>query len=79
MFGNILHFIINILFTLFGVALLIRAWMFAIRLHPLNPYSQALLRITDWLVVPLKKFIPSTGRLDWPSIAAAWVVALIYL
>jgi|TARA_R100001143_G_scaffold57006_1_gene53975 YggT family protein len=79
MFGNILHFIINILFTLFGIALLIRAWMFAIRLHPFNPYSQALLRMTDWLVVPLKRVIPSSSRIDGPSIVAAWLIALIYL
>lgn len=79
MFSNILHFIINILFTLFGIALLIRAWMFAIRLHPFNPYSQALLRITDWLVSPIKRVVPTTSRFDWPSILAAWLIALIYL
>lgn len=79
MFGNVLHFIINILFTLFGITMLIRAWVFAIRLHPFNPYSQALLRITDWLVVPLSRVIPSSGRFDWPSLVAAWLIALVYL
>lgn len=79
MFGNILHFIINIVFSLFGIALIIRAWMYAIRLHPFNPYAQAVLRVTDWFVQPLKKIIPTSKFIDWPSLAAAWVTALVFL
>ncbi|ROT44803.1 YggT family protein [Pusillimonas sp. NJUB218] len=79
MFGNILHFIINIVFSLFGIALIIRAWMYAIRLHPFNPYAQAVLRITDWLVQPIKKVIPASKFLDWPSLLAAYLTALVFL
>lgn len=79
MFSEPLHFIINIAFSLFGIALILRAWTYAIRLHPFNPYSQAVLRITDWLVQPIRKAIPPGNRIDWPSLIACWLTALVFL
>lgn len=79
MFSNVLHFIINIVFSLFGIALLLRAWIYAIRLHPFNPYSQAVLRSTNWLVQPLRKIISPGNLVDWPSLVACWLTALVFL
>lgn len=79
MLSNTLHFLINILFTLFGIALVLRAWTFAIRLHPFNPWSQAVLSVTDWLVLPIRRFVSPGNRVDWPSLIACWLTALVYL
>jgi len=79
MFSDVLYFVLNILFSLFGIALILRAWMYAIRLHPFNPYAQAVLRGTNWLIGPLRNVIKPSNRLDWPSLIACWLVALIYL
>lgn len=79
MFSDSLQFIINIAFSLFGIALIIRAWMYAIRFHPLNPYSQAVLRLTEWLVVPIRKVISPSNRFDWPSLLAGWLTAFLLL
>lgn len=79
MLRDILIFLIDIVFSLFGIALILRAWMYAIRLHPFNPYSQAILKVSDWLVQPLRKILPATGRFDWPSILACWLTAVVYL
>lgn len=79
MLSNVLHFVINIVFSLFGIALLIRAWIYAIRLHPFNPYSQAVLRVTNWLVQPLRKIIAPGNSIDWPSLLACWLTALVFL
>lgn len=79
MLSNTLHFIINILFSLFGIALIVRAWTFAIRLHPFNPWSQTILRVTDWLVLPVRRVIAPGNRTDWPSLVACWLTALAYL
>jgi len=76
---DILHFLIDIIFQLFGIGLILRACMFAIRLHPFNPFSQAILRATDWLVQPIRRIVPGSGRFDWPSILACWVTAILYL
>lgn len=77
--SNVLHFVINIVFSLFGIALILRAWAYAARLHPFNPYSQAMIRITDWLVQPIRKLVSPSRRIDWPSIIATWLTAFIYL
>lgn len=79
MFSDVLYFVLNILFSLFGIALIIRAWMYAIRLHPFNPFSQAILRATNWLVSPLRNIIKPSNRLDWPSLFACWLTALVFL
>lgn len=79
MLRDILIFLLDIVFQLFGIALILRAWMHAIRLHPFNPYSQAILRVTDWLVLPIRRAIPSSGRVDWSSILACWLAAIVYL
>lgn len=79
MLSNTLQFILNILLSLFGIALLLRAWTFAIRLHPLNPWSQTILRVTDWLVQPIRRVIPPGNRVDWPSLLACWLTAMAYL
>ena len=79
MFSDILHFLANIVFSLFGILLILRAWMYAIRLHPFNPYSQAIFRYTDWLVQPLRKLVSPSQRLDWPSLLGGWLAAFVFL
>ncbi|AZY50333.1 YggT family protein [Bordetella avium] len=78
MIGDIFGFIIDILFTLFGAALLLRAWMHAVRLHPFNPLARTIYQCTNWLVLPLRRVIPATGRVDWSSLFAAWLAALVF-
>ncbi len=79
MISSILGFIFDIVFLLFGIALIVRAWAYAIRLHPFNPYSQAVIRLTDWLVQPIRKVVSPRGKVDLPSLLACWLTALVYL
>ena len=76
---SILGFIIDTVFLVFGIALLVRAWAYAIRLHPFNSYSQAVTRLTDWLVQPIRKLVSPRGKLDLPSLLASWLTAFVYL
>jgi YggT family protein len=79
MLSEVLHFLISIVFSLFGIALIVRAWLYAIRLHPFIPYSQAVLRTTDWLIQPIRKAVAPGNRIDWPSLLACWLTSLIFL
>jgi YggT family protein len=79
MFSDVVHFLLNIVFSLFGIALILRAWLYAIRMHPFNPYSQAVVRVTDWAVQPIRKVIPTGNRIDWPSVLACWLTAFVFL
>ncbi|MEI2418610.1 YggT family protein [Orrella sp. JC864] len=80
MLGDISRFLLEIAFTLLGVALIARAWMFAVRMHPFHPIVQALNQATDWLVTPLRRLMPMRGGLiDWATVVGAWLAALAYL
>ncbi|KMQ81024.1 Integral membrane protein YggT, involved in response to extracytoplasmic stress (osmotic shock) [Candidatus Burkholderia pumila] len=78
MFGDIASFLLNTLFTLFGAALLLRAWMQVVRMPPYNPVSNAVMQATNWIVLPLRKILPE-GKIDWGSLLAAYIAALIYV
>lgn len=79
MLGEILRFLLEIGFTLFGAALIARAWFHAVRLHPFNPLAKAVYQATNWLILPLRKVIPAGNAIDWTSLVAAWIAALVYL
>src|ERR1700682_493233 len=79
MFGEIARFLLNTLFTLFGAALLLRAWMQVVRMPPYNPVSNAVLQATNWLVLPLRHVFRGTRGIDWASVAAAVLAALVYV
>jgi YggT family protein len=36
-------------------------------------------RITDWLVRPIRRVLPSSNKIDWPSLLACWLTALVSL
>lgn len=56
-------------------ALLLRALMQWVRLHPRNPLSPFVFSITDWAVRPLRRVVPGFGGVDWASLLAAFLVS----
>jgi len=57
-------------------ALLLRALMQWVRLHPRNPLSPFVFSVTDWAVRPLRRVVPGFGGIDWASLLAAFLVAV---
>jgi YggT family protein len=79
MFGDIFRFLLDTVFTIFGAALIARAWLHAVRMHPFNPVARFIYQATNWLVGPLRRVVPSNSAIDWASLIGAWLTALIYL
>ena len=80
MIGEILRFLLDIVFNLVGAILLARAWIHVAKLHPFNPMSHAIYQATNWLVQPLRKIVPTPGGLfDWASLLGALLAAAAYL
>ncbi|KJK26278.1 membrane protein [Burkholderiaceae bacterium 16] len=79
MFTEIALFLLDTVFTLFGMALLLRLWMQWARLPTRNPVSQGVFQVTDWLVRPLRRVIPGLGGIDWATLIGAWLTALVFL
>ena len=77
MLQEIASYLIQIVSSLFGAALLLRAWAMAVRLPPKNQFSQAVFQGTNWLVRPMRRIIPGTGGIDWACIIAAYLTAVL--
>jgi len=79
MFGEIARFLLNTVFTLFGAALLLRAWLQFVRMPAYNPVTHAVQQVTNWLVLPLRHVIPAARGIDWASIVAALIASIVYV
>ena len=79
MLGEILRFLLDIFFSLLGAVLLARVWIFAVKLHPFNPISQAIYQATNWIVTPVRKLFPAGSGIDVASLVVAFFCAVAYL
>ncbi len=69
-----LLFVLDSLITLVVIAFLLRVLMPLVRADFRNPIGQAVLKLTDPLVMPLRKVLPPAGRVDLASIIALVIV-----
>jgi YggT family protein len=80
--GQILKYLIDVVFGLFTFALLLRFVMQTMRAPFRNPVGQAVIALTDWIVKPLRRVLPGYKGIDWASLLATilfqflWVLAL---
>jgi YggT family protein len=76
---NPLEFIISTLFGLYILAVMLRFLLGAVRADFYNPVSQFLVRITNPLLVPLRKVLPSVGKFDTSAIVLMLVLQFLSL
>lgn len=67
-----LVFIINSLAQLYLLVLLLRFWLPWVRADFRNPIAQGILKLTSPLVIPLRRIVPSIGRLDTATVLIAF-------
>ncbi|MCL2643929.1 MAG: YggT family protein [Betaproteobacteria bacterium] len=61
------------------LALLARFFMQWGRVSFRNPIGQFVISITDWAVMPARRFIPGLFGLDMASLLLAWVAQVLYI
>src|SRR5258706_5660649 len=76
---GIIHLLLNTAAALFGGALLLRVYLSWVRIASHNPLVQFSWALTEWLVKPFRTLLPARTRLDWPCVAAALTVALVFV
>lgn len=76
MLFEILRLLLDSAASVVVFALLLRALMQWVRLHPRNPLSPFVFSVTDWAVRPLRRLVPGFGGIDWASLLAAFLVAV---
>lgn len=74
-----LGFIIGTLLNLYAMVVALRFVMQAVRADYYNPIAQFVVRATDPLLVPMRRFIPSIAGYDTASLLLAYAVLAIKL
>ncbi|MBI1771051.1 MAG: YggT family protein [Burkholderiales bacterium] len=73
---NNLIYVIKAVTGVFAGFLLLRFWMQAQRIRPPASMAQAIFKLTDWLVHPIRRVIPGFAGYDWSTLIGALFVAL---
>ena len=72
--NDALYFVLNTLLTLVVVVFLLRLLMPVVRADFRNPIGEAVLKLTNPLVLPLRRALPSRRRFDTASLLALLIV-----
>ncbi|MBT6210301.1 MAG: YggT family protein, partial [Woeseia sp.] len=72
-----LVFLIDTFARLYLLILLLRLWLPLLRANFRNPVAQGVLRYTSPLVVPVRRFVPSIGRVDAATILVTLVLQML--
>ncbi len=67
-------FIVQAIANLYLLVLLLRLWLPVLRADFRNQLAQAILKITSPLVIPMRRIMPSLGRVDTATILVAFVI-----
>jgi YggT family protein len=76
---NPLEFLISTLFSLYILAVMLRFILGAVRADFYNPVSQFLVRITNPLLVPMRRVIPSFRQYDTSALLLMLLLQLVSL
>jgi YggT family protein len=79
MINQMLIFLLDTLLGLFSLALLLRFYMQLLRAPYRNPLSQFLIALTDFLVKPARRIIPSFKSIDLSTLLLAWLMQIIMI
>ncbi|WP_314139791.1 YggT family protein [Buttiauxella noackiae] len=69
-----LTFLVKTLIELYVMVLLIRIWMQWSRCDFYNPFAQFIVKVTQPIVGPLRRVIPSIGPIDTSSLLLAFIL-----
>ena len=74
---NIAVFLVSTLFSLYIGAVLVRFLLAWVKADFYNPFSQFLVKVTQPVLVPLRRFIPAIGKIDTASLVLAFALKLV--
>ncbi len=74
MWFQMVSLVLDVLASLVAGTCLLRLAMQAQRIPFNQPLGRFVFAMTDWIVLPLRKFIPPWSRWDLSSLVAAWLI-----
>jgi YggT family protein len=72
-----LRYIIDTLLWLLTLAFLLRFLFQLVRADFRDPMADAVVRVTNWLILPLRRILPPVGKIDTATVVAVIVIAAI--
>jgi len=79
MLNQILRFLLDTVLGFFVFVLLARFYLQLLRAPFRNPLGQFVTALTNWLVLPTRRFIPGMFGLDTASFLLAWLIEALLL
>jgi YggT family protein len=70
-----IRYIVDTLLWLLTLAFLLRLLFQLVRADFRDPMADAVVRVTNWLILPLRRLLPPIGKVDTATIVAVIVVA----
>lgn len=77
MLTNALVFLLNTLLGLMTIVFLLRFYLQATNAPFRNPLSQAVAKATDFVVIPVRRIVPSIFKLDTSTLVLAFLTQLL--
>ena len=70
-----IRYIVDTLLWLLTLAFLLRFLLQMVRADFRDPLADAIVRVTNWLILPLRKLLPPVGKIDTATLVAIVAVA----
>ena len=76
-FNEILGYLVQTFLSLYLVAMLLRFLLQLVRADFYNPISQFLVKVTNPLVIPLRRVVPPIGNIDTASLVVLLALEIL--
>ncbi len=72
-----IRFIVDMLLWLLTLAFVLRLLLQLVRADFRDPMADAIVRVTNWLILPLRRVLPPIGKVDTATVVAVLLVAAL--
>jgi len=72
-----IRYIVDILLWLLTLAFVLRLLFQLVRADFRDPLADAIVRVTNWLIMPLRRLLPPIGKVDTATVVAVLLVAAL--
>ena len=73
-----IRFIVDMLLWLLLLAFVLRFLFQLVRADFRDPMADAIVRITNWLILPLRRLLPPVGKIDTATVVAVILIAALH-
>ena len=72
-----INYLLRFFFDALVIVLILRVWLQLVKADFYNPLSQFVVKVTNPLVIPFRRFIPGFGGIDLATVLIALVISIL--